>query len=333
MRIINVILFLVIYTPTFAQDIHFSFSEFSGQNLNPAQSGAEDFFVVRGNYRTQWGAVGAPFKTASVGADIALVKQKRKRSKDLSKGWFGLGLNTFNDVSGNLPFRSNHVGVNLAYHQPLSVRSRLSFGVYGAYQERIMESMDGKWPSQYDGSFYDPTISSGEVEVSQKFSFIDSGVGLMYAFHRFQQRGFGENHFSFYAGVSMYHLNRPMYSFTENSNERLRFRSSLYLGSIIGLGFEELSLMPMITYNNHINANEIIMGSYIKYYSVAAGLFVRADDTFTVKGLIEKETLTIGLAFDMIVSTLKSTSRTGAIELCLLYKLPSKHKRGCFVSY
>lgn len=317
-----------------AQDIHFSFFEYSGTNLNPALSGSENFFTARLNYRTQWWSVASPFKTASLGLDFALVKQNRVKARNLSKGWFGAGINVINDVTGNLTFTSNMLALNVAYHQPISVKSVLSAGFYGAYQERSIGGLEGRWPSQYNGSRYDPNLISGETSISQKYSFLDGGFGLAYAFHKYRVKDYGRDNFSFYMGASAYHVNKPKYSFFSNSKDRFGVRTSYYINSIIGLGNDYLSLLPHIMFTNQGKSNELVLGTYLKYMDVSLGLFGRTDDSFIIKGLFEKNDLLIGLGFDMITSSLKNVSRQGAFELCLIYNVTNKARhKGCYTTF
>ena len=103
-----------------AQDLHFSQVDQVPMMLNPALTGSEGPIHASLNYRNQWKSVASPFQTMAAGFDARLQKARRNTS-----GFFALGLQVYNDQTGDLSIRTAQVSLNGAYHLTLNRNSIL----------------------------------------------------------------------------------------------------------------------------------------------------------------------------------------------------------------
>lgn len=143
-----------------------------------------------------------------------------------------------------------------------------------------------------------------------------------------------QKEFSF--GGAVYHLSRPNYSFLSTNDERLYMRFSGFAHATLGISNTKLSLRPAIYYQRQRTAQELLIGTYFRYmvqeesritgYNkgtfISLGAFYRNKDAFVVKAMVEWSDFTLGLAYDVNVSSLVNVSNArGGFEIFLKYGL------------
>lgn len=314
-----------------AQDVHFSQMSYSPLTLNPALAGANGPLQAIVNYRTQWKSVASPYKTIAASFDARLNDKKR-----MKKGIFAMGLNFFNDQAGDARISTTTANLNLAYHLILDKKSKLGAGIYGGFGQRSIAQGAGKWGSQFNGNNYDPSLPSGESFLSDRFSYLDVGTGVVYTYKNSERYMTSNNQRDVNIGVAMYHLSKPSYSFLAANDEQLYMRLSVFANAIIGIQNTKMSLMPAFYYQRQKTAQEALIGTYFRYMVqeesritgfnkgcfLSLGAFYRNKDAFVVKGLLEWSDFSVGFAYDVNVSSLITVSKTrGGFEMFLRYNM------------
>jgi type IX secretion system PorP/SprF family membrane protein len=314
-----------------AQDVHFSQMQFSPMLLNPGLSGANSPLTAIANYRSQWRSVASPYTTINASVDGRFNERKR-----MKKGIIAGGLNFFNDQVGDLKVSTNSVNLNLAYHLIIDREQTIGLGIYGGFTQRAITNTNGRWGSQYNGTSYDPLMTSGEDFATPNFSFLDAGAGLVYTYKTGEGYMTQNNHRLVNAGVACYHVNQPSYSFINKPEERLPLRWSAFATAIIGFSNSNGALAPAIYFNRQKTNTEILYGTYYrisvgenshvtarrKATYISLGLFHRWKDALVAKAMLEYGPVSGGFAYDINISTLTEVSSArGGFEVFLKYSL------------
>lgn len=139
LRLYTILAFVLGFTATYAQDIHFSQFYASPLTLNPALTGNfNGFYRITGIYRNQWPGLTQSrpaFSTPSVSADFSLLKEKIKR------GALGVGFVFVNDQQNGKTFNINHILGSVAYNMGFGSRSQFQLGL-GLQGGVIMNKVD-----------------------------------------------------------------------------------------------------------------------------------------------------------------------------------------------
>lgn len=314
-----------------AQDVHFSQPLYSPLTLNPAMAGVSAPITAIVNYRSQWKSVASPYSTIAASFDMRINENRRNR-----KGVFAFGFNFLNDKAGDARLSTTNANLHLAYHLIIDERSKIGLGIYTGFGQRSIDAGSGRWGSQFDGSAYNAGLPTGETFLRDQFAFLDVGTGFVYSFKNSEQymTSNGQKEFSF--GGAVYHLSRPNYSFLSSNDDRLFMRFTGFAQAIIGISNTKLSVMPAIYYQRQRTAQELLVGSYIRYmvqeqskitgYNkgtfISLGAFYRNKDAFVTKAMVEWSDFSVGLAYDVNISTLVNASNArGGFEIFLKYGL------------
>ncbi len=318
-----------------AQDVHFSQMQFSPLQVNPALSGAE--YDKQGVllYRSQWQSTALPYKTILASYDMRYIPQKAK------KGYFGFGLQFFNDKAGQVSMSTTNVGFSIAYHIKVGKSGRLGASLMGALQQNVLDYGAAQWSSQYDGRQWNPNIVVNEGLSNTNTSFFDMHTGIVYVYKKNERYMNGNDQKWFSAGIAMYHANNPQIAYV--SNDRMNSRYVFFMRGLFGIGNSNLSFAPAIYYQQQGSASELLGGSYIKiqmqdaaHYTgikqaiaISPGVFFRARDAVVAKLLFEWSYFAIGMAYDMNISSYQAaTNARGGFEIMLRYVSPSPFSSG-----
>lgn len=319
---------LLLSFQSFGQDLHFSNVEMSPLTLNPSLAGLNHPLQVISNYRSQWTSVAIPYTSIAASVD--------GRFYENNTGYIAGGINFFNDKSGDNTIASNQANVSLAYHLKMDRKNTFGLGLYGGFGQRTFGLGNAQWASQYDGSTYNATISSGEVIDNAAFTYMDAGAGIVYSYRESEGYMTQNNQRQVNAGLALHHLNRPDYSFYSDGSERLYMRFSIFANAIIGVSNSNGAIVPGVYVNLQKKSNEILYGSFyrfalndasqitgrIKPFYFHLGLFHRWGDALIPKMMLEWHTFTAGFAYDVNISSLnRSSGGQGGFELFLRYKL------------
>jgi len=312
-----------------AQDMHFSQFSMAPLMQNPAMAGAVNNFETRLNYRNQWGSVGVPYKTFGASIDARLRKKKSKT------GFWGLGLNFFNDESGSARLSSTVANLSSTYHVTLNQFNTLGFGFQTGLGQRSINTANLQWGSQYVNGSLNTSLPSGESFESPSFMYLDLTGGMVYSYNNTagRKKVTGNNFNQGTLGFSIFHFNRPQYSFNR-SGERLYIKYVAHGDFLFSLPGTKFAINPGFLFYSQGPNKEILLGGMIRYdlipeskYTGAfngggiyAGAYIRARDAVVVATRFELSDYSIGISYDINTSDLRaSTNGRGGLELSLRY--------------
>lgn len=346
-KVLIIGLFLLSSVSLNAQDVHFSQMDYSPLTFNPALAGANNDLEASVIYRNQWGSVATPYQTIGASFDMRLnnkVKRRRIYGSNGKKVHIALGADLFNDKAGDTRVTTNHVNVHFATHVLLGARHSLGLGIYGGYQQRSISPAEGQWGNQYDGFHYNPDLPNGQNFTSSSFGVFDAGAGLLYSYNLNNSRIGTNDNKRINIGIAAYHVNRPNYSFLEQSNEQLYMRITGFVNASIGIYNTPFIIEPEIYYQQQENTREILLGlywkiilkkashrtSFFKETKLGVGLFYRNNDALIAKALFDWNGWGVGFAYDFnLLNSLSTMSRSrGGFEVALKWVVPDLNKQG-----
>jgi len=303
MRNILTLLMLCIAGIVKAQDPHFSQFYASPLTLNPAFTGKFDGNVrVSGNYRNQWPTINRAFQTATVAVDFPILK---KVVDEFDR--FGVGVMAYTDKGADGAISFNYLSLSTAYHKALDENGykQIGLGFQGTYSNMLINTSKLTFENQLDlnGSWTNP---SGETfdNVSLSKSYFDLNAGLLYT-----QSTTDRN--NFYAGVSLYHINRPDQTFNPGPGYSTQAGAS---ETVIG-GAMQVSTSDLNTADDPL--------------SFYAGAWLRLGDAFIPYLGLEYKSVRFGATYDINTSSLKAASQSrGGIELSLIYIAKTPGSKG-----
>jgi len=334
MRNILTLLMLCIAGIVKAQDPHFSQFYASPLTLNPAFTGKFDGNVrVSGNYRNQWPTINRAFQTATVAVDFPILK---KVVDEFDR--FGVGVMAYTDKGADGAISFNYLSLSTAYHKALDENGykQIGLGFQGTYSNMLINTSKLTFENQLDlnGSWTNP---SGETfdNVSLSKSYFDLNAGLLYT-----QSTTDRN--NFYAGVSLYHINRPDQTFNPGPGYlryNLDMRTTIHAGGYFPTG-ETSTLHLSALYSTQAGASETVIGGAMQVstsdlntadetLSFYAGAWLRLGDAFIPYLGLEYKSVRFGATYDINTSSLKAASQSrGGIELSLIYIAKTPGSKG-----
>jgi type IX secretion system PorP/SprF family membrane protein len=316
-----------------AQDPNFSQFFASPLTLNPALTGKFNGDMrVAGNYRNQWPTINNAFTTYTVSADAGILKN---RIPEIDQ--FGIGVLAFSDQSGNGVLKNNYLGVSTAYHKGLDEDGyhQLGIGFQGTFVNKRLDISNLKFEDQLTSLGF--TGITNEVFSAQQINvkYVDLNAGILY-------NGTTNGLNNLYAGVSMYHVNRPKESFRGGNfllEPRITFQAG-YMHPIDG-GLNALHFSA--NYSRQANAtNTVIGGAYMLNLNedpasptnLFLGTWYRVGDAFIPYVGLEFGELHFGATYDVNTSKLRPASNMrGGTEISLIYtrqhRDPNSRKLNC----
>ncbi len=313
-----------------AQDALFSQQFLLPTLINPAAVGNGDDYRAGLNYRNQWGSVAKPFNTIAASFDTRLTKNSRSKKKN----GLGVGINFLRDKAGDPELTTLLVEAQIAYRVQLTANSTLSGGLSTGFDQRSVNPADGKWASQFNGVFYDPSIGSGESFAGNSESHLDLGAGIVY---EMQKKPIGRSKklpFTLQTGLSAYHLGRVSLSDSQLLTQEIGVRVTGFANAQIGIN-EMMAVVPAVFGHYQNGSSKIVAGAYFKQVlvtgtsfiddinesSMMIGVFYEPSRAVIVKGLVEWGNYTLGLAYDIDISDVADFgSSARAFELNLVYQ-------------
>ncbi len=318
---------------TYAQDMHFSQAAASPMHLNPACTGAftGDLRVVM-NYRNQWNSVSVPFRTMAASIDAPILKNR------WSKGYLGAGMMAFSDRAGDGRLTNNGMNLYLSSTQMLAEHHLLSVGLQSTFAQRSIDYSAFQWGSQYDGMEYNQSLPSGESSGTGQVFYADITGGLAWQF----SQGEGQRKMSFSNGMALHHINTPNANPLKTDGDPLKMRFVLHGNGLISIPNTNVSWNPGYWFMKQGSANELVIGTNIRYglgqasrytgakkeSAVVMGVWYRNKDAIIVTGRIDFQDYKLGISYDLNSSQLSSASNVkGGPELLISYIKPIKQSR------
>jgi type IX secretion system PorP/SprF family membrane protein len=311
-----------------AQDLHFSQFFSSPLTLNPAYTGLFDGEIrVAGNYRNQWPTINNAFVNYAVSADFAVLPNRMP----LNDRW-GVGVMAYTDKQANGTLRNSFYSVSTAYHKGLDEEGnhRLSLGFQGTYAQKRLYTNNLKFEDMLRSDGFTGVTNELFDPNNLNLNYFDLNAGMIFS-GRF---GAATN---YYAGVSMYHINKPKETFT-GAQFFLNPRYTVHGGVYLPVG-EITTLHTSAMYQYQAGASETVLGAAIgfnlngdmdyKPATLYAGSWMRINDAIIPYVGLEFNSLRLGISYDVNVSSLKTVSNSqGGIEISLIYINKKNTERG-----
>jgi type IX secretion system PorP/SprF family membrane protein len=308
-----------------AQDPHFSQFFASPLTLNPAFTGKfNGLWRLAANHRDQWPSIPKAYVTSSASLDFPILKNKIP-DNDV----FGVGFSGLSDASANNILKLNYGSVSMSYHKSLDENgySTIGAGFQGTFSSLSLDVKRLNFEDQLTQNGFTGTTSEVIVNGNNQ-SYFDMNAGVLYS-------GSSNGINNYYAGVSMYHINRPKVSFIDK-NWYLSGRVTVHAGGSFPVS-DILTLHASIIHQIQNKASETTLGAAIaanlnqdedKPTSVYIGSWVRFNDAIVPYIGLEFGSLRIGASYDFNISGLKAATNTrGGSEISLIYiKQPAENK-------
>ena len=333
-----ILFFCIISTKVQAQDPHLSLWQYAPLYANPAMGSVYNGqFRASVQYRNQWYAVlgNNAFKTLHASFDARLPV--------FDSDYISLGFNVLSDQAGQARYGQNIYNFTGGYMKILSGNYRggptqylIASGQLGIGQRGI-DYGDLQFSEQFNGTTFDPDLSTGENFNTNSRAYADINAGLMWY-------GVFDDRFSLWVGGSGFHLNQPAINFFDDTTQPLYTRLSFQAGGELPLG-NDLSILPSILYMTQGPANEVTLGASIRYaqtqywdeVALRAGFMQRivgstngglAADAIAISAGLEYQRLMMMVNYDVNTSSLRrATNNRGAFELSLIYTHPPRSRR------
>jgi type IX secretion system PorP/SprF family membrane protein len=273
-------------------------SQFGQQNIliNPAAAGANGHTTIGANFRKMWGDFpGAPQTTIIYGDGY------------LAKSNLGIGGSIYNDVTG--PSKRNGFTGSVAYHIPLSAKTKLSFGM----EARVLNfRYDQAKLSQF--LVNDPIL--GQKNNSTLF---DAGFGFMVKNDKYT--------LGFSAQQLLQSKTNFLNSSTTTTDGKL-YRHYYFMGSVNIFDDGNTVITPNFLIKYLPNAPvEVDAGARLEHNKLFWwGVNTRLRQNFSLfAGVHAKNNLSVGYAFDVYKTPLSLFDNGGnAHEIMIQYKFKKK---------
>ena len=296
MKIKTLILSLIIFNTTNAQDIHFSQFDRSAFFLNPSLLSYEDYDCkALLQNRSQWEEVGVPFSTFTLSLE---------RANFISNHSFGIQV--LNDLAGDARLKTS--GLNVIYSKSLKItRSNLfSFGLgFGVFQRSISyEALIFNTPEEHPNlNFWYPDINAGisiENNISEKLSF-NTGIGF-------------------------FHLYPASQSLIGNNEIKLIAKNNFHLTTRYKLNNKN-RINSKCFFSKQRNNQELVVGSEIEHFikmkkltTINSGLFYRFKDAIVFQAGVRQDNFGVLFSYDFNTSSLNNASNyQGGTEFSFVY--------------
>ena len=315
--LINFLLFVGICVQ--AQDLHFSQFFNSPLTTNPANTGfiPDADYRIGLNYRNQWtNILSVPYKTMSVWADAQLFRDK------LENGWLGIGGVILSDKAGSGGLRSDKFYGSVAYHQMLGNSSLLSAGFNLGYASKRIDPTNLKFPDQFNGKFFDGTISPGVQFTNINVDYFDMQAGMNYAY-------FPQENIYINGGYSIHHVNKPRETFFGDNTDagKIPMRHIGFINAILKLN-DRVIINPNIYFTTQARATELSGGINANYNlseygekQLIFGMYYRHKDAAIPIAGFETKNVVFTFSYDATISPVKSFNNyRGAAEFSIIKK-------------
>lgn len=303
--------------------------------MNPAfaGTGGDNTNNTRGtlNYRDQWPGLSTPFVSYAASFDHNI------QSRDM-----GVGMVIRRDQQS---YGLSSTQVGLLYSYAIYLNDKLTFrpGLQASFVSRSVNYYNYTFGDQIDantGQVANSGYDNGFGGRNKIYADFSTG-GLLYSD-------------KFWAGISIYHLNRPNQSFLVPSASLFVRPSNNYLpmnlilqggykfaleetprgGKLFRKG-KEKSITPTFLYTQQGAYKQLDLGVYVTYDPIMFGLWYRGIPVITYDGIINSEAIigmvgmhynnfTFAYSYDFTISKLTNASG-GAHEISIIYEFEMIH--------
>lgn len=320
----------------YGQDIHFSQTTRSDFQINPAFTGAFSGNVrATLNWKDQWQSINKTFRTYAASAEFTFGKGRAQHPT-----YFGAGVHVFKDVAGSVEVGNTTVGLSFSTLVRINRNSRFIGGLQGQYGMTGLNTAAMQWGSQYNGIAYDPSLFNGEGTEYQPYKYMDVSAGVAYWYSKNDKAVIHKAPSDAKIGLSVFHINKPFYTFDPNGDSKLPRRVVLHASALFATQTTNLYWYPNFNLMLQGKQHEIYFGSLWKYniqsaskstgfqteVSLTGGLNMRITnviDALVPQLFINAYNFSFGVSYDVNVSRLNQASNyRGGVELSLRFTNP-----------
>lgn len=325
-KVLYLLLVICAFYKAEAQDPHFSQFFASPLTLNPALTGKFDGDLrISGNYRNQWPTINRAFTTTTVAVDMPIMR----KSISSTDTW-GVGVMGYSDQSANSALKFNYLSLSTAFHKGLDEDgySQIGAGFQASYSNMMLNVLDLKFEDQLTPFGFTGTTSEVFNNSTLKNNYFDLNAGVLYS-------GSTSDKNNFYAGISIYHINRPKQKFT-GSFFLLNPRTTFHGGGYFPVGNNSTIHLSAL-YSMQNGSAETVLGGALelpvsegdKSTSVYFGSWLRVNDALIPYVGLEFSNVRLGASYDVNTSSLKAASQSrGGMEISMIYIKKAPNRKG-----
>ena len=324
----------------FAQDAHFSQFNEQPALLNPALTGAVASLRCSAVNRKQWSSLQAPYSTYGVSFGVrspGRLKRTGKfgRAKKRTPGLLALGIAAYQDKAGNGRLKTTNGILSLTTFVPAGKRNFFSLGLQAAIVQKQLGGDGLIYPDQFTGTGYDPGLIPGEQLSGMSFQYTDFAAGFLWSYGSDIKNFLYHQVTKVRVGFSAYHLTRPARAYFNGSTDLENYRYVFHGELLRDIEGTHIAVEPSFLYQVQGPAQEISAGGLVKFYNsndtkitgyvrrstFGIGAYYRLLDAVVLLFQAElEEQYTIGLSYDLNISTLKNfNGKRGGAEVVLRY--------------
>lgn len=302
-----------------AQDPHFSQFFASPLTLNPALTGRFDGIArVAGNYRNQWPTINNAFRTYTISADWAMLQRKIGDNDRLAGG-----IMAFADEQADGVLKNTYYSGSLAFHKGLDEDGyhSVSIGFQGTFAQKRLNTANLKFEDQLRTNGFTGITQEIFDPQNLNINYFGLNAGILFS-------GVTEGNINYYAGTSIFHINRPRESFT-GAEFNLQHRYAIHGGAYLPVG-ERNILHLSGQFQTQAGAREASIGGALGFNlnndteyqptTFYAGSWYRFGDALIPYIGLEFGQMRFGASYDLNYSQLRAVSNTrGGFEISLIY--------------
>lgn len=307
-------------------DPHFTQNYTYPMYINPAMAGQSNGdYRVSAIYRSQWSAMGSPYRTTGLSADAST-------SNNLA-----LGVNVLNQSAGDAGFNYFNAYASIAYTGVKFGKKdnhHVVFAMQAGVLNRHVNQSKFKWDDQWNPiTGYSASNATSESFNRTSATTLDMGTGVFY-YDASQGKAL-----NVFGGVSFYHINKPGDPIVSTENAELNtipMRYTIHGGIHINLA-EGANIVPHVLYNRQGNAKELTLGIHGQKMvneetTITAGCYYRIKDAVAPCIGVDYKNFLIGVSYDVSVSATGATTRNlNSFELSFSYIMRKQNKDGADV--
>lgn len=304
-----------------AQDPHFSQFFASPLTLNPAFTGKFDGnYRATSNYRNQWPTINNAYRTTTASIDFHILSKKISANDT-----WGLGTMVYNDNNADGAVNFNYFTASTSYHKGLDEEGlhQIGVGLQFTYANLLVNTARLQFEDQITSNGFSNITNEVFNGSTLKNNYFDLNVGVLYT---------GSTNYdnNFYAGISLYHINKPTQQFTGALFE-LAPRTNFHLGGYFPINSNNTVMLHLSGIQTfQIGTNETVVGGAIEFNlgelsgnssaSLYTGSWLRLNDAIIPYIGLEFNGFRLGATYDINTSTLKTASQgLGGVEISLVY--------------
>jgi type IX secretion system PorP/SprF family membrane protein len=304
-----------------AQDEHLTQFYQNEASVNPSLTGGPDGRLrISANSKQQWNSIASPYTTSVFVVDKSVVTTNKMSMSG--------GLIFMADKAGDANLRTRNVAATVSAKIKTNRTTMLGAGLQIGWVQKSISLNGLSWDAQYNGKFYDASLSNNELSNAATFSNIRIATGLSYIVNR-------DKYHKYKIGISGFHLSQNKNSFYGNDNEKLYSRYNLFASGEFGNENTNISYLPSLLTQIQGPNFTIIGGMLVSYRmgfdsrntnvnkssALLWGVHYRFADAIIPSIHYEyRRKLRFGLSYDINISKLTpATFARGGFELSFNY--------------